>query len=316
MADGMQGKKKIALITGISGQDGFYLSKILLSKKYTIYGTSRSKKKIEIEKKKNIKLFKTNYSIKSITKIIKKIKPEYIFNLTGQSYVSKSWDLLSETINSQGLIVSNLIDSIIKVNPKIKLINMTSAEIFDHSKKKPFSENSPIKPYNPYGCAQILGFNLIKIFREKKNIWASNSILFPHESEFRPKKFLFPKIIDQVKKIAAGEQKILKIGNLNVERDWGYAPIFMDGVFKQSQLKKPTDICFCTNKSYKVKDIINRAFLHHKLNYKNYIQIDNSLTRNYEPKKIVGSYSYAKKLLNWHPKFDGLDTVDILMKKT
>ena len=118
----MRGKKKIALITGISGQDGFYLSKILLSKKYTVYGTSRSKKKIEIEKKKNIKLFKTNYSIKSITKIIKKIKPEYIFNLTGQSYVSKSWDLLSETINSQGLIVSNLIDSIIKVNPKIKLI--------------------------------------------------------------------------------------------------------------------------------------------------------------------------------------------------
>lgn len=316
MVGGVQDKKKVALITGITGQDGFYLSKILLSNGYIVYGSTRKKNlKLSIKKNLNIKLFLTDYSVQSIIKILKNIKPGYIFNLTGQSYVSKSWELLSETINSQGLIVSNLIDAIIKVDPKIKLLNMTSAEMFDVNQNKPLSELSPIKPYNPYGCAQALGHNLIRIYREKKNIWASNSILFPHESERRPKKFLFSKIIDQVKKIADGRQKILKIGNLNVERDWGYAPIFMEGVFRQSQLKKPTDICFCTNKSYSVKDILTRAFLHYRMNYKNYIKVDKDLVRHYEPKKIIGSFNKAKTLLNWHPKYDALDIIDMLTEK-
>ena len=316
MVDGMPGKKKIALITGITGQDGFYLSKILKSKGFIVYGTTRNKKlKSKNFNQNNIKLFQTNYTVKSIKKIIIKLKPQYIFNLTGQSYVSRSWDLLYDTLYSQGLIVSNILKAIIETNSKIRFLNMTSAEIFDHSINQPFQETSPLKPYNPYGCAQVLGHNLVQVYRETKGIWASNSILFPHESERRPKEFLFKRIIEDVKKIVAGKQNNLKIGNLDVERDWGYAPVYMEGVIKQSLLKKPTDICFCTGESFKVKDIIKKAFSNFDMNYKKYIKIDKSLVRNYEPSKIVGNYSKAKKLLNWKPKLNALDIVDLMLKK-
>ena len=312
----MPGKKKIALITGISGQDGFYLSKILLLKGFVVYGTTRNKKlKLKNFYQNKIKLFETNYAVNSIKKILTKLKPQFIFNLTGQSYVSKSWDLLHETIYSQGVIVSNLLEAIVETKLKIRFMNMTSAEIFDHKKNQPFHENSPLKPYNPYGCAQVLGHNLVEVYRKTKGVWASNSILFPHESEHRPKEFLFRRIVEEVKKIAAGKQSSLKIGNLDVERDWGYAPVFMEGVFKHSLLKKPTDICFCTGESYKVKDILKKAFLNFDMDYRKYIIIDKSLVRNYEPNKIVGKNSKAKKLLNWYPKFNALDIIDMMLKK-
>jgi GDPmannose 4,6-dehydratase len=316
MVVGMRDEKKVALITGIMGQDGFYLAKILSSKNFLIYGTSRYERpKLKLDKKTSIKIIKTNYSKKSLEILLKKLKPDILYNLAGQSYVSRSWELLDQTLTSQGILVSNILSASENVCPKIKILNMTSAEIFDHSRKQPFNEKSPRKPYNPYGCAQLLGQNLIEVSREAKGIWAVNSILFPHESERRVHDFLLPKIINQANKIYRNKQKILKIGNLNVARDWSYAPVVMEGVFKQSLLKDPTDFCFCSNKLFSVKQMVKRVFSNLGMNYKNYIKIDNSLVRNYEPERSFGSYKKAKLLLDWDPKFNGLEIIDLLMKK-
>mgnify|MGYP006087059383 CR=1 FL=1 len=316
MVGGMQGRKKVALITGIMGQDGFYLAKILSSKKFSVYGTSRYKRpKLKLDNGTSIKIIKTNYSKKSLGIILEELKPDILYNLTGQSYVSRSWELLDQTLISQGILVSNILSASEKVCPKIKILNMTSAEIFDHSKKQPFNEKSPRNPYNPYGCAQLLGQNLIEVSREAKGIWAANSILFPHESERRAHDFLLPKIINQAKKIYYDKKKFLRIGNLDVERDWSYAPIVMEGVFKQSLLKDPTDFCFCSNNLFSVRQLVERVFSNLGMNYKNHIKIDNSLVRNYEPIRSFGSYKKAKLLLGWDPKFNGLDIVDLLIKK-
>jgi GDPmannose 4,6-dehydratase len=317
MADGMPGKKKLALITGIMGQDGFYLAKILVSKNFSVYGTSRYKRhKLKLDNNTFIKVIQTNYSKKSLEKILNDLKPDLLYNLAGQSYVSKSWELQDEILASQGILVSNILVTLEKISPKTKILNMTSSEIFDHSGKQPFNEKSAQKPYNPYGCAQILGQNLVEVSRKSKGIWAANSILFPHESERRPPDFLFPKIINQAHNIYHNKQKFLNIGNLNVQRDWSFAPIVMEGVFKQSLLKDPLDFCFCSNKLLSVKQLIERTFLNLGMNYKNYIKIDNSLVRNYEPKMSFGDYKKAKLLLGWEPKLNGLDIIDLLLKKT
>ncbi len=312
----MPGKKKVALITGIMGQDGFYLAKILVSKNFSVYGTSRYKRlKLKLDNNTFIKVIQTNYSKKSLEKILNDLKPDFLYNLAGQSYVSKSWELLDEILASQGILVSNILAASEKISPSTKILNMTSSEIFDHSGKQPFNENSARKPHNPYGCAQILGQNLVEVSRKTKGIWAANSILFPHESERRAPDFLFPKIINQANNIYHNKQKLLKIGNLNVERDWSFAPIVMEGVFKQSLLKDPIDFCFCSNKLLSVKQLIERTFSNLGMNYKNYIKIDNSLVRNYEPKISFGDYKKAKLLLGWEPKLNGLDIVDLLLKK-
>jgi GDPmannose 4,6-dehydratase len=315
MVDGMPGKKKVALITGITGQDGFYLAKILVSKNFSVYGTSRYKiPKFKLDNNTSIKVIQTNYSKKSLEKILNDLKPDFLYNLAGQSYVSRSWELLEETLVSQGMLVSNILAALEKISPKTKILNMTSGEIFDHSGKQPFNEKSPKKPYNPYGCAQILGQNLVEVSRESRGLWATNSILFPHESERRAPDFLFPKIINQAYNIYHKKQKFLKIGNLNVERDWSFAPIVMEGVFKQSLLKDPIDFCFCSKKLISVKQLIERAFLNLGMNYNNHIKIDNSLVRNYEPKVSFGDYKKAKLLLGWEPKLNGLDIVDLFLK--
>lgn len=310
-------KKKIAIITGISGQDGFYLAKILISNNYLVYGVSR-KKNFEIYLSKDLKIpiFRSDYSKESIIKIIKKLKPNYIFNLAGQSYVSRSWDLLTETIMSQGLIVANILDSILITNSEIKLLNMTSAEIFDHSLKKKFNEDSPKKPYNPYGCSQLLGHSLIEVYREMKGLWATNSILFPHESERRPKSFLFPRIISEAKKISKDKNRILKIGNLKVSRDWSFAPIVMQGVFLQSKLEKPIDFCFCSGESFTVEQVLERAFQNFNLKYENHIKIDQKLVRNYEPLMSVGNNKKAKSILGWSHKYNAMNIVDMLSQKS
>jgi len=314
MVVGMPGKKKIALITGVTGQDGFYLAKILLSKNFTVYGTSRhAKSKIKFNNKNSVKVFKTDYSVNSLEKILKQTNPNILYNLAGQSYVSRSWELLSETIASQGVLVSNILATAEKICPNMKILNMSSAEIFDHSSKQPFNENSKLKPFNPYGVAQLLGHNLIEVHRKVKGVWAANSILFPHESVRRPPEFLFPHIINQAKNIFLNKKKILKIGNLNVARDWSYAPIIMQGVFEQSLLKDPIDLCFCSNKLYDVKQLVDRAFSNLGLNYKNYVEVDRSLVRNFEPKNSFGSYKKANKFLGWTPKYDALDVIDLVM---
>jgi GDPmannose 4,6-dehydratase len=311
MVVGMQGSKKTALITGATGQDGFYLAQQLVSNGYKVVGTSRTYNGwMPIGMGQKIQILANAYTIETLRQTISDIAPDFIFNLAGQSYVSRSWDLINETLDSQGLLISRILQALEQSPRDIKLLNMTSAEIFDHSLDTQFDENSPTKPYNPYGCAQLLGYNLINVYRDIKNVWAANAILFPHESIRRPEGFLFQKILKAAKNISEGNEQQLTIGNLKTIRDWGYAPIYMEGVLAQSQLQNPTDFCFCTGQAYSVEQILERAFSNYGLDYNNHILIDNKLVRNYEPQLSFGNCKKAKQLLNWNYSLDGLTVVD------
>ena len=308
----MRGSFTRALITGITGQDGQYLSEKLRERSIEVIGTSRNVNSILHQAE--IPIFKSDYSVEHLTNLLREYRPQVIYNLAGQSYVSRSWEIVTETIDSQAGIVSNLLQAIVNSRIDTKLINACSAEIFDHDQKMPFNERSPKTPYNPYGCAQLLGYNLVNVFREKKEIWACNAILFPHESIRRSPNFLFQKIIHGVIQIKEKKCDTLELGNLNVKRDWGYAPQYMEGLILQSQYDLPEDFCFCTGTSYSVENIVASAFSNLGMNHKNHINLRADLVRNYEPDDSFGSNSKAKKILNWDHCIEGPELIDQLLK--
>jgi GDPmannose 4,6-dehydratase len=304
---------KVALITGISGQDGYYLSHQLLSAGYFVIGTSRShvfpaNPVYDFQ----VEFVTTDYGRDHLRAIIKKFKPDVIFNLAGQSLVSKSWEVLEETLESQGVLTGRLLDIILSECPQTRLMNMASSEIFDHNLPPPFSEYSPMRPHNPYGCAQQLGLDLVRVYREKKGLWAANSILFPHESPRRKASFLFPKIAKAAIDISR-RGGILPLGNLHVRRDWGCAATFMEGVYRQSQLRQPTDLVFCTGTHYSVEEVVRHAFGTFGLDYRDYVEVDDTLVRNYEPECSFGTFALARDVIGWQPKYDGLEILGMVV---
>ncbi len=309
--------KPVAIITGTTGQDGILLSKILVEEGYDVIGLTRSlavalakSKKINVLRSVNI--VETTYSKKSLLELINLFRPQLIFNLAGQSYVSKSWELIEETVWSQGVITGNLLEAIrLSGQKKIKLINATSSEIFDFREDPPYSEKSRLHPYNPYGCSQILSSQLIEIFRERFGIFACNAILFPHESIYRQDDFFFMRVIKSAKKIADGEISYLDVGNMATIRDWGCAREYMDGIFRMTKLSDPQDICFSTGYPLSVEDVVRISFEFHGLDYKSYVRQSEELKRYYEPKRVYGSFSKALNYLGWTPTLKG----DGLVKK-
>lgn len=214
---------------------------------------------------------------------------------------------------SQGQLVANILEAIEKSGIEVKFINATSSEIFDHSQTQPFKECSPKTPHNPYGCAQLLGYHLVRIYREKRSLWAANAILFPHESIRRPKHFLFHHIIDGLHQILSRQKSILEIGNLSVERDWGFAPEYMQGVYLQSQLSAPDDFIFCTGKKFSVQEVLSVAFENTRLQMEQHIRINNLRVRNYEPMTSYGDPTKAKEVLGWEPKTYCTDLINKLI---
>jgi len=311
--------KPVAIVTGVSGQDGILISQILLREGYRVIGLTRSvsaaRKKLNyLNVLDGVQLFETSYSIESLVELLCASNPSVIINLAGQSYVSRSWEVVEETIWSQGVITGNLLDAILKTSQtKIKFLNSTSSEIFDARLEPPYNEESVRKPYNPYGCAQILSSSLVEIFRERYGLFSCNAILFPHESIYRGKDFFFSRITSEIQKISSGEANFLDVGNLETIRDWGSAKEYMEGVYSILALDDPEDFCFATNKPYSVEEIIEIVFTKKKLDYKKYIRQSENLKRYYEPRMIYGDASKAGKILNWRPTLWGGSLVESLM---
>tara|TARA_B110000027_G_C16032208_1_gene261382 strand:- start:46 stop:954 length:909 start_codon:yes stop_codon:yes gene_type:complete len=246
----------------------------------------------------SLNLIETDYGQDSINELVEEIQPSEIYNFTGQSYVSKSWDLVEDTIFSQGVIASRFLVAIEKWNGAIKFLNASSSEIFKMVGNKPITENSFISPYNPYGCAQALGHLMVDAYRENKGIYAVNAILFPHESPRRNQDFAFQKIISTAVKIKKGDASQLEVGNLFVRRDWGYAPFFIDAMINMMSLKVPENFCLCTGVSHSIEEVIEIVFNYLELDWKKYVTVQESLIRNYEPDVVVGEPSKAINYLN------------------
>jgi GDPmannose 4,6-dehydratase len=326
-------KKKVALITGITGQTGSYLTKLLLSKNYKVFGirrrtstffdTYRLTKTINYEKEFNKNLFLLYGDLtdsSSIDSIISNIMPDEIYNLGAQSHVQVSFELpiYTTTVNSFGVLY--ILETIKKLNhkKKIKFYQASSSEMFGNADGKKLNESSKFKPASPYASSKLYSYWITKNYREAYNIFATNGILFNHESPLRGEHFVTKKITLGLANIIKKNQKYIELGNLDAVRDWGHAKDYAYYIWKMLQLKKPTDLVLCTEQSYSIRDFINECFryLNIKIIYKGkgikekiydtngklWIKINPKFYRKNEVRELYGDATEIKTKLKWKNK--------------
>ena len=308
---------KVALITGITGQDGSYLAELLISKGYKVHGIVR---RVALEDEthrlwriRNILNDLTLHpasleSYASLFNIIYKIKPDEVYHLAAQSYVAYSFEDEFSTLNSNINGTHYVLSAVKEFGDKIKFYFAGSSEMFGKVKKIPQDENTPFHPRSAYWISKVTGYYLTKNYREAHNIHASSGILFNHESPRRGFEFVTRKISHGVARIKKGLQKKLKLGNINAKRDWGHAEDYVRAMWLILQQDKPGDYVVGTGIEHSVKDFAEKAFGHVNLNYKDYVTIDNNLIRPAEVDSLLADASKAKKILKWEPEvsFDNL----------
>tara|TARA_A100001035_G_scaffold266548_1_gene249657 strand:- start:53 stop:1021 length:969 start_codon:yes stop_codon:yes gene_type:complete len=300
---------KIALIFGISGQDGAYLAKLLFSKGYEVHGTSRDAEiakfnsLIELGIKENVTLHSTALNdFRSTLKVIERVAPDEIYNLAGQSSVSLSFEQPLETLESIAAATINILEAIRFLGGKCSFYNAGSSECFGNTAGKAADENTPFRPKSPYGVAKAAAFWQLANYRESYGLFACSGIMFNHESILRPPRFVTRKICLSAAKIALGIQSKLHLGDLNIKRDWGWAPEYVEAMWKMLQQSSPDDYVIATGKLYSLKDFVYHSFLSLGLDCDKYVFSSESLKRPSEIKSGFGSPSKANKKLNWEAK--------------
>ena len=303
--------KKVALITGITGQDGSYLAEFLLKKKYKVHGIIR---RVALEDKthrlwrlqkilKQINLHSASLeSYASIVKIIQKIKPLEVYHLAAQSYVDYSFKDEFSTLNTNINGTHYILSAIKDFSPKSKFYFAGSSEMFGKVRTRPQNEKTPFYPRSAYGISKVTGYDLTRNYREAYNLHCSTGILFNHESPRRGFEFVTRKISHGVARIKCGFQKELTLGNLDAKRDWGHAQDYVEAMWLMLQKRKPDDFVISTNKQHSVRDFAKLAFSIVGLDYKKFIKIDKALYRPAEVQTLLGDYSKARKILMWKPK--------------
>ena len=309
---------KVALITGITGQDGSYLSELLLSKGYKVHGIVRrvafEDENHRLSRIKNILNDVTLHagsleSYASLFNIILKIKPDEVYHLAAQSYVGYSFEdefsTLNININGTHYLLSAAKEF---ADNKVKFYFAGTSEMFGKVKETPQNENTPFNPRSSYGISKVTAYHLIKNYREAYNLHASSGILFNHESPRRGFEFVTRKISYSVARIKKGLQKKLILGNVKAKRDWCHAKDYVEAMWLILQQKKPDDFVIGTGKEHSVEDFAKKAFAHVGLNYKDYVISDKNLFRPAEVDTLLADSSKAKKILKWKPKisFDDL----------
>lgn len=300
-------KKRKAIITGITGQDGSYLAEFLLSQDYEVYGMVRRSSTETFERIEpiisDITLIQGDLLDQvSLIRMIKKIRPSEIYNLAAQSFVPASFDQPVLTGEFTGLGVTRLLDALRLVDRKIKFYQASSSEMFGLAPRTPQNLKTPFHPRSPYGVAKLYGHWITINYRESYNLFACSGVLFNHESPRRGLEFVSRKITDGVARIKLGLAKVLKLGNLKAKRDWGYAGDYVRAMWLMLQQKQPHDYIVATGKSYSVEDFVRLAFQHVGLDWKKYVVIDPALYRPAEVHILRGDVSDAKKRLGWEPQ--------------
>ena len=336
-------KKKIALISGITGQDGAYLAELLISKGYKVHGIKRRTSIINTERIDNIynDLNKRNNFFlhygditdsANLFNLIKKIKPDEIYNLAAQSHVGTSFLVPDYTTEVVAIGTLRILDAIKNLNlsNKTKFYQAGSSEMFGKVQATPQNEKTPFHPQSPYAVAKLYAHWITKVYRSSYNIFASNGILFNHESPLRGETFVTRKITIGLSKIYHGKQKKLVLGNLDAKRDWGHAKDYVKAIWKILQQKKPDDYVISTGKQYSVKEFVETAstFFGFKIrwegkgiNTKGYdqnnrllIECSKKYFRPLEVDTLLGNSSKARKILKWKPEFSFKDLVKSMVK--
>lgn len=317
-------KRKVALITGITGQDGSYLAELLIRKKYEVHGIIRRASTFNTDRiehlfrdphEKNVRLFLHYgdvFDSSSLVNLISATKPDEIYNMAAQSHVRVSFDLPEYTFNTIAMGTLKLLETIRSLNLKTKFYQASSSEMFG-STPPPQNEKSIFCPRSPYGIAKLASHHLTVNYRQAYGMYAVSGILFNHESPRRGETFVTKKITSAVVNILAKKQDKVFLGNLDSKRDWGFAKEYMDAVWRMLQQKKPDDYVIATGENHSVREFLETAFGMVGLNWKRHVRFDPRYLRPTEVDALQGDASKAKKQLNWEPKVKFRDLVKIMI---
>lgn len=304
---------KTAVITGITGQDGSYLAELLLEKGYKVYGLIRRTSTVPTERIYHIgdslKLVSGDLlDEKSLRQILEDCQPDEVYNLAAQSFVPESWTQSILTGEITGLGVTRLLNAIRDVNPKIRFYQASTSEMFGKVQAVPQNEQTPFYPRSPYGVSKLYGHWITVNYRESYGLFACSGILFNHESPRRGLEFLTRKVTHAVAQIATGLQNDLYLGNLDARRDWGYAPDYVEGMWRMLQQHQPDDYVLATGETHSVREWVETSFAVAGLDYREFVKIDSKYVRPAEVDLLVGDPTKARRQLGWSPSvtFDEL----------
>ena len=297
---------KTALIFGISGQDGAYLSQLLLQKGYKVHGTSRDAEVNNFSSllflgiKDLIKLHSVSLTdFRSVLQVLEKVKPNEIYNLSGQSSVGLSFEQPHETLESIAVATINILESIRFLGGNFLFYNACSSESFGDTGDLPANEKTPFNPKSPYGVAKASSFWQVANYRESYDLFACSGILFNHESNLRPKRFVTRKICKAAARIAFGSDEILNLGDISIKRDWGWAPEYVKAMWMMLQQENADDFVIATGNSSTLREFIDAAFSALDLNWENHVTSNPKLFRPSEIRSVYGSPIKANEILNW-----------------
>jgi GDPmannose 4,6-dehydratase len=316
---------KKALITGITGQDGSYLAELLLSKDYEVHGIIRRSSSFNTERidpiykdrhEKGIKLFLHYGDLSdpsSLIKILGETRPDEIYNLAAQSHVRVSFDIPEFTGDVTGIGTVRLLDAMRQVTPKARFYQASSSEMYGLVQEVPQKETTPFYPRSPYAAAKMYSHWITVNYRESYGLHATSGILFNHESPRRGETFVTRKITRAVARIKAGLQDKLFLGNLEAKRDWGYAPEYVEAMWRMLQQDKPDDYVVATGETHTVQEFLNVAFARAGLDPKKHVMFDERYLRPAEVDLLIGDASKAKKKLGWEPKVKFKQLAEIMV---
>ena len=311
---------KKAVIFGVSGQDGAFLAKLLLEKKYRVIGVSRNihtasfhnLDRLNIRDK--IELLSSSIDdFRNVIEVMNDHKPDEVYNLAGQSSVALSFDEPFKTFESISIANLNLLEVIRILKIPVKLYNAGSGDCFGNINGQSADENTPLRPRSPYGVAKAAAYWQISNYREAYNLFACTGILFNHESYLRPEQFVTMKIVKTACQIAKGNAKELLLGNISIERDWGWAPEYVTAMWMMLQQEKPDDYIIATGTTVSLEDFIAAVFQRLDLDWKKYVKTDSSFLRPTDIQTIRANPEKAKKKLNWKAEFNGCDVAKMMV---
>ncbi len=297
---------KRALITGITGQDGSYLAEFLLSQGYEVYGLVRRSSTVNFERlvhiQDSIKLIPGDLlDQNSLLSALEQARADEVYNLASQSFVPTSWNQPVLTGEFTALGVTRMLEAVRVINPRIRFYQASSSEMFGMVRESPQSENTAFYPRSPYAVAKLYGHWITVNYRESYNTFSCSGILFNHESPRRGLEFVTRKVTHGAARIKLGTQKKLKMGNLEAERDWGFAGDYVKGMWMMLQQDKPEDYVIATGVSHSVRELVQIAFERLDLDYQEYVEVDPDLLRPAEVYHLRGDFSKAQRELGWTP---------------
>lgn len=314
-------KIKKALICGISGQDGAYLAHLLLSKGYEVIGTSRDAQishfhnliQLGIHKQLRLESMALN-DFRSVLQVIVSLEPDEVYNLAGQTSVGISFQQPVETMESIAIGTLNLLEAIRFSGKQIRFYNAGSSECFGEDQGTPADESTAFRPRSPYAVAKSAAFWEVVNYREAYGLFASSGILFNHESPLRPERFVTKKIVAAACRIGRGSDEKLRLGNLLIQRDWGWAPEYVDAMWRMLQHDQPDDFIVATGFTNSLEDFTSLAFSYLNLDWREHVKIDESLLRPTDLKVGRANPSKVARVLDWHANYKMSDVVKMMIE--